>query len=61
MVMWLPDDGAFAASLQGGPQFLGYGRDRAIRMDSFDLAGAIAVGKKAPTLPRPGQRTNRGR
>jgi hypothetical protein len=59
LIQWLPDDGAFAASLHGGPEFLGMGRDRVLAMDQWDLTAAAAAGKKAPKYPRP--KTTRGR
>lgn len=52
LLTWLPDDGAFAASLRGGPDHLGWGRDRTILADQWDLAAVVAAGKKAPKYPR---------
>jgi hypothetical protein len=61
---WLPDDGAFAASVRGGRPWLGWGQDRTIAVDSWDLAVTAAMAgskKKPPTYPRPSARQVRQR
>lgn len=55
LISWLPDDGAFAASLRGGHEFMGWGADRVLRAEHWDLASRLGFGKKAPQYPRPKQ------
>lgn len=62
LVEGLPDDGMFAAHHQGGDawrDYLGWGRDRHMRADQWDLGAAHAMAgskKKPPTYPRPAEK-----
>lgn len=53
---------AFAASLQGGPQYRGWGVDRHMAANLWDLTAAVntAPKKKAPQHPRPTKRKATG-
>lgn len=59
-------NGAFAASLQGGPEFRGWNKDRHMLAELWDatVAGIYVAGqskKKPPTYPRPTKKQqNRG-
>jgi len=56
-------NGAFAASVQGGAEFRGWGVDRHMLANLYDLSAAIGWAgsrspKKAPTHPRPTSKPN---
>ena len=59
LVEGLPDDSWYYAALQGGDEFLGWGRDRYMVADLFDALMFVArssgnLGKrKLPEYPRP--------
>lgn len=60
---WLPDDGAFAASLRGGAEHHGRGALWHLLADQWDIAVAAAMSgskKKPPTYPRPGAKRQGG-
>lgn len=66
LLAWAPDDGPFAASLQGGKEFLGRGSLWHAVADLWDVEVAVAHGQgggkgKPPTRPRPGDKTRAGR
>lgn len=57
LVQWLPDDGAFAASLRGSRDHYGKGSVWHLLADQWDLSAAAAMAgskKKPPQYPRPG-------
>lgn len=63
LVEELPDDGAFAASVQGGPEFRGWGVDRHMFANLWDLTAQVATDpkKRPPRHPRPVKKQeNRG-
>lgn len=53
LIEQLPDAGALAASLQGGAEFRGWGRDRHMAADVIDILVAANSQKKAKPYPRP--------
>ncbi len=44
LILWLPDDGAFYASLAGGLAFHGWGMDRHLAANSMNLQSALLHG-----------------
>lgn len=66
LVEGLPDNENYAASVQGGPEFRGWGVDRHLRANHIDVAavagGVVAnKGSKAPlTQWRPGKKKRGG-
>lgn len=63
LIEWLPDDGAFAASLRGGRDHYGKGSIWHLLADQWDLSAAAAMAgskKKAPQYPRPGAKKQGG-
>lgn len=59
LIEQLPDDGALAASLQGGPEFRGWGRDRHMAADRWEMHLAeLSDPKKGkpPSYPRPSKK-----
>lgn len=63
LIEWLPDDGAFAASLRGGHDHYGWGTDRHMVADQWDVDVAIGMAgskKKPPHYPRPGTKKKSG-
>ena len=64
LLHWVPDDGAFAASVQGGRAHLGWGFDRHLDTSKYELDAAVAMAgskKKPPTIDRPKQAGTRRR
>lgn len=60
LISELPDDGALAASLQGGHEFRGWGHDRILRAALWNLTMAANHDRKkgkAPTWPTPEAKT----
>jgi hypothetical protein len=60
LVEELPDTSALAASLAGDKAFRGWGRDRHMVADLWDLTIAVGMAgskKRPPTYPRPEART----
>jgi hypothetical protein len=60
LIMWLPEDSAFVASLRGGRRWLGWSPDRALLADIYDALNlnTVATGNwkrqpKIPPWPRP--------
>lgn len=66
LVEELPDYEAFAASIQGGREFRGWGGDRHMLANLWDITaltgGALESkgSKKAPKFPRPGKKKSSG-
>ena len=58
----LPDEGALAAAVQGGREFQGWGVDRHILANVWDLIAAANTDpkKKPPQHPRPNKRKPAG-
>lgn len=56
LIEGLPDNLAFAAAMRGGRQFRGWGQDRNMLADLWDLTAAVGMAgskKKPPKFPRP--------
>lgn len=57
LIEWLPDTGALAAAIQGGREFRGWGLDRYMAADRWDMHMAEVSGKKnSPQYPRPAEK-----
>jgi hypothetical protein len=71
LITQLPDDSAFAASVQGGREFRGWGFDRHVNVAVLDALQALAYilravngdkkAKPPDPFPRPGARKQRRR
>jgi hypothetical protein len=63
LIEWLPDDGAFAASLRANRDHYGKGSTWHLLADLWDLNATVAMAgskKKPPQYPRPGAKKKAG-